>query len=141
VVDASHLFVFCNYISVSDADVDEQMKLKSEAHQKPMAAFAGYGDFVKGKIKEKSSGDIPHWTAKQAYIALANAMTACAELKIDCTPMEGFDAAAYDKKLGLTEQGLTACVLLTIGHRHAEDVAQLGAKVRKPIGQIFKTIN
>jgi len=67
-------------------------------------------------------------------------MSACAELNIDSTPIEGFEPVAYNEKLGLTAKGLNACVLLAIGYRHTEDVAQNSTKVRKPIDKIFEKI-
>ena len=81
-----------------------------------------------------------HWSAKQTYIALSNAMIACAELKIDCTPMEGFETDAINEKLELTEKGLNACVLLAVGYRHSEDTAQNSKKVRKTIETIFEKV-
>ena len=50
-----------------------------------------------GKLKEKSEIEMFHWSAKQAYIALGNALTACAVLNIDSTPMEGFEPEEVNK--------------------------------------------
>jgi nitroreductase/dihydropteridine reductase len=140
VTDASHLFVFCNYKTLSDNHVDDLIKLKSDTNNIPIAKISGYGDFVKGKLKEKSETEMFHWTAKQTYIALSNAMNACAELQIDCTPMEGFENHDYNQKLGLTEKGLNACVVLAIGYRDNEDASQNSEKVRKSIDTIFENI-
>jgi nitroreductase len=133
ITDASHLLVFCNKTNVNEQDVDELIQLKSETTGVPIDKISGYGDFIKGKLKEKSETEMFHWTAKQAYIALSNAMNACAELQIDCTPMEGFEPDAYNQKLGLTEKGLNACVVLAIGYRDSEDASQNSKKVRKSI--------
>jgi nitroreductase len=141
ITDASHLFVFCNFLQIEEKDVDDLINLKSEINNLPIDKISGYGDFVKGKLKEKSETEMFHWTAKQTYIALSNAMNACAELNIDCTPMEGFENDAYNKKLGLSEKKLNACVLLAIGFRDNEDVAQNSKKVRKSIDAIFEKIN
>jgi nitroreductase/dihydropteridine reductase len=46
--------------------------------------------------------------------------------------MEGFSAPQFDEILGLTEKGLTASVIATIGYRAADDVTATFAKVRKP---------
>lgn len=140
ITDASNLFVFCNYIDVKDQDTDDLIQLKSETTGIEISKLSGYGDFIKGKIEEKSAEEVINWTAKQTYIALANAMSACAELNIDSTPIEGFEPVAYNEKLGLTAKGLNACVLLAIGYRHTEDVAQNSTKVRKPIDKIFEKI-
>ena len=140
ITDASHLFVFCNYNTADEHDVDDLIHLKSKTSGAPIDKIYGYGDFVKGKLKQKSETEMFHWTAKQTYIALSNAMNACAELQIDCTPMEGFESKDYNQKLGLTEKGLNACVLLAIGYRDNEDASQNSKKVRKPINTIFEKI-
>ncbi|KAA3649701.1 MAG: NAD(P)H-dependent oxidoreductase [Bacteroidetes bacterium] len=140
ITDASHLFVFCNIVELTNQDVDDLMQLKSEINNIPTDKIKGYGDFIKGKLKEKSKEEMFHWTAKQTYIALANAITACAELRIDCTPIEGFEPEAYNQLLKLNEKGLNACALLAVGYRHAEDLAQNSKKVRKPMESIFELI-
>jgi len=72
---------------------------------------------MKMKINEKTPEQVKYWTDKQTYIALGNALIACANMKIDATPMEGFDAAKYDEILGLKEKGLFASVVLAVGYR------------------------
>lgn len=140
ITDASHLFVFCNQVAVTNDHIGAFMKLKAEITGAPLSALAGYGDFVINKLKEKSKAELVSWTAKQAYIALGSAMVACAELRIDSTPMEGFDAREFDRELGLAEQGLTAAVVLAIGYRSTEDSYQPSKKVRKPIDDLFKVV-
>ena len=80
------------------------------------------------------------WTAKQTYLALGNLLNAAAELKIDVTPMEGFEPEKYNEILGLGKLGLNASLVATIGYRHEEDTTQHYAKVRKPIEELFETI-
>lgn len=140
ITDASHLFVFCNYPTVEDEHIDAFMKLKAETTGVDVESLQGYGDFMKMKLKEKSAEEISSWTAKQAYIALGNALSATAELKIDSTPIEGFEAADYNQILGLNEQGLNACVVLAVGYRHDEDSYQAVKKVRKPLNELFKSV-
>ena len=140
ITDASHLFVFCNYLEVKDKDIKEVMKLKSEVNSVPMEKLAAYGDFVNGKLQEKSADEITNWTARQTYIALGNALNACAELRLDSLPMEGFEPKLYNERLGLKAKNLNACVLLAVGYRHAEDAAQNNKKVRKSIDTLFEEI-
>ena len=139
ITDASHLFVFCSHTTVSDQDTDDYIALKSKVQGMKVEDLKGYGDFMKMKINEKSPGEVKDWTEKQTYLALGNALMACASMKIDATPMEGFDAAKYNEILGLTEKGLTATVVLAIGYRHEEDTAQDQDKVRKPMSTLFET--
>jgi len=140
ITDASHLLVFCNYADVKDEHIDEYVALKAETQGLDASALQGYGDFIKGKMKERSLEEKQAWTAKQTYIALSSALAACAELKIDSTPMEGFEADAYSKILGLEERGLQAAALLAIGHRSDEDATQHGKKVRKSLDNLIETI-
>ncbi|HLW29732.1 MAG TPA: NAD(P)H-dependent oxidoreductase [Brumimicrobium sp.] len=140
ITEASHLFVFCNAIAVSDEDVEESIELRAKIKEIEIEKIAGYGDFVKGKLHEKSLEELFHWSAKQAYIGLATAMNACAELRIDTTPMEGFEAKDVNELLGLQEKGLNASVMLAIGYRHADDAAQKSKKFRKSLDTMFQEI-
>jgi nitroreductase len=141
ITDASHLFVFCNYADVKDDDIDQYMRLKAKTQELDLDALQGYGDFVKSKINEKSLEQKQTWTAKQTYIALSSALAACSELRIDSTPMEGFEMDAYEEILDLKRKGLKASVILTMGYRSDEDQSQHGKKVRKSIDSIFEIVN
>ena len=55
---------------------------------------------MKGAINPLSEEAKNIWTAKQTYLALGNLLNAAAELKIDVTPMEGFDPKQYNEILG-----------------------------------------
>lgn len=141
ITDASHLFIFCNRTEVSPADVDSFVQLKANINGFPPEQGKAYSQFVSAKLAEKSSEEQFHWSAKQAYIALGNALTACAELRIDSTPIEGFEAEPVNSFLKLSEQGLNACVLLAIGYRSKEDATQHAKKVRKSSDDLFKEIH
>ena len=95
---------------------------------------------MKSKIIYLDTGIKSVWTSKQTYLALANLMNAAAELKIDVTPMEGFEPEKYNEILGLNEMGLNASLVATIGYRHEEDQTQYFAKVRKSNTELFTTI-
>ena len=140
ITDSSHLFVFCSFLEFPNELVDEYVKHKSEVQGIPLEKLSGYGDFMKGKMAEKSSEVMKHWTAKQSYLALGNLLTACGELQIDSCPIEGFEANDYDEILGLTEKGLTATVVTAIGYRSKEDSNQSLPKVRKGNEDLFEVI-
>ncbi|MBT8320617.1 MAG: NAD(P)H-dependent oxidoreductase [Eudoraea sp.] len=140
ITDASHLFVFCSNAEVQDADIDAYLELKADTQGIDIKALQGYGDFMKSKLVTLSKQDQKNWTAKQAYIALGNLMAACAELRIDSCPMEGFDPVQYDEILGLKEKGLSSAVVATVGYRSEEDQTQDLPKVRKKSELIFETV-
>ena len=140
ITDASNLFVFCNYDDVTDDHIDEYLNLNANTQGIDVATLSGYGDFMKSKVTVLPTEIKQAWTAKQTYIALANALAACAELKIDSTPMEGFDPEAYGTILGLKEKGLKASVVLAVGYRNDEDTTQHYKKVRKSIESLFESI-
>lgn len=64
-------------------------------------------------------------------------MNACAELKIDACPMEGFEREKYNDILALKKQGLNTSVVATIGYRSDNDTSQHTPKVRKSIKSLF----
>lgn len=141
VTDASHFFVFCRFANVKAIHIDEYLTLKAAKHAVPFEDFKEYGYQMKSSIMEKMGADKQDiWTAKQVYIALSNALSACAMLKIDAAPMEGFDPEAYSEILGLAEKDLKATVVLGIGYRSEKDNSQFLPKVRKPLETLFETI-
>ena len=141
VTDASHVFVFCNYADVQESDIDAYLNRKATASGIQVADLKGYGDFMKKTVVHGMDAEMKgHWTTRQTYIALSNLMDACAELKIDSCPMEGFDNAQFNKILGLEEKGLNAAVVATVGYRAEDDATQHQPKVRKPLDELFETV-
>jgi nitroreductase len=66
------------------------------------------------------------------------AIAAAAELKVDATPMEGFDSAALDELLNLKEKGLKSVTLLPLGYRdEANDWLVNLKKVRTPVDRFI----
>jgi nitroreductase len=140
IVDASHLIVFANQTTVTDADVDAYIKNVSETRNVPVEALTGYGDYMKGAVGSMPEDVKGIWTSKQTYIALGNLLNAAAELKIDVTPMEGFVPAQYNEILGLDKLNLNAALVAAVGYRHEEDATQHQAKVRKSNEELFITL-
>lgn len=137
IVDASHLLVFANITDFGDTQIDAHINNIAATRGLPADALQGYGDFMKSKINSLSEENRNIWTSKQTYIALTNLLNAAAELGIDVTPMEGFEPEKYNEILGLTELGLNASLVATIGYRDAADDTQNYAKVRKSNEELF----
>ena len=139
ITEASHLLVFCGYADVNDGHIDEYLNLKADTQGFDVELLKEFRNFMKVFIEGRKSGK-QVWTAKQTYIALSNAIAACAELKIDSTPMEGFESEKYNEILGLSSKGLKADVLLAIGYRSDEDKTQYDMKIRKPMESLFEIV-
>ncbi|WP_300488197.1 NAD(P)H-dependent oxidoreductase [Flavobacterium sp.] len=137
IVEASHLLVFANMTDFGAEQIDAFLNNIVETRQIPMESIAGYGDFMKSKLTTLPADKLSNWTSKQTYIALGNLLSAAAELKIDATPMEGFEAEKVNEILGLNELGLNASLIATLGYRHEEDATQHYAKVRKSNEELF----
>ncbi|THF52672.1 NAD(P)H-dependent oxidoreductase [Flavobacterium supellecticarium] len=137
IVDASHLLVFANMTDFGAEQIDAYLNNIVETRQIPLESIAGYGDFMKSKLTTLPADKLSNWTSKQTYIALGNLLSAAAELKIDATPMEGFEAEKVNEILGLKELGLNASLMATLGYRHEEDATQHYAKVRKSNEELF----
>jgi nitroreductase len=107
----------------------------------PVEKMKGYRDMiVKHLVHDARSGSTEEWATRQAYIALGQFMLACAALRIDACPMEGFVPAEFDKILGLTPRGLTATVCCAAGYRAESDKYAAMQKVRFSSKQLVEHI-
>lgn len=138
ITECSHLFIFCNYATVKDEYVDEYIHTRSGILHIDSGQSATRGAFMKGKIAEKTPEQKTNWLKNQTYLALGNLLGACADLKIDACPMEGFEPEHYNRILGLEESGLNACVIAATGYRSTEDQTQHHLKVRKSTELLFE---
>ncbi len=140
VTEASHLFVFCNFSEHREERIDDYISNIVKTQQIPISEVQGYGDFIKESLSQKNESEWQSWSKRQTYLSLANLLSACAELKIDACPMEGFDPKAYNEILGLDKRGLNASVIATVGYRSEKDATQYRKKVRKPLEELFEKI-
>ncbi|MEQ8808574.1 MAG: NAD(P)H-dependent oxidoreductase [Imperialibacter sp.] len=138
ITDASHLFVFCNYTRNYDQHVDSYIRRIIELQGKSDDGLKQYGEFIKKTIADMPTEERKSWSEKQTYLALNNLLMACAELKIDACPMEGFDKQAYNRLLGLDDLGLNASVIAPVGYRSDNDETQERQKVRKSMEELFQ---
>ncbi|PWL39182.1 NAD(P)H-dependent oxidoreductase [Flagellimonas aquimarina] len=140
VTEASHLFVFCNFSEHKEEYIDNYINNIALTQQIAISDIQGYGDFIKESLGRKTISEWQSWSKQQTYLSLANLLNACAELKIDACPMEGFDASAYNEILGLDKRGLNASVIAPVGYRSKEDKTQYRKKVRKTMEELFETV-
>lgn len=140
VVDASHLLIIARSEELTVEDVEEFVKDTASKRGIPEEVLSDYKGMMVNTVSNLSLEDKDNWVAKQSYIVLGNLLSACAQLKVDSTPMEGFVPAEVDKVLGLDKLGLKSTLLLPIGYRAEDDDYQHLAKVRKSLDEAIITL-
>jgi nitroreductase len=140
IVDSQYVVVFANVLNLGETEIDAYFDNLIISRGIKQENIKGYSNFMKSNIARKSEEERNTWTEKQTYIALGNLLNIAAELRIDTTPMEGFSSEEYNKILGLTQKGLNAAVIATIGYRHQDDDTQHFPKIRKSNEDLFVTI-
>ncbi|RFZ82718.1 NAD(P)H-dependent oxidoreductase [Mucilaginibacter terrenus] len=137
ITDASQLFVFAAITNLNEEYAKEHINLVAKTRKVNRDTLAGFENMITGAIKSQSADQLLVWAQKQAYIALGVLITAAADLGVDSTPMEGFNAAKFDEILGLAEKGLTSTVIAAVGFRAEDDAYSKLTKVRKPKNELF----
>lgn len=137
ITEASQLFVFAVENNVGSKQIESYMENISETRGIPVESLKGFSDMIKGFIAGLDEEGRNNWSKKQAYLALSTLINTAAYLKIDATPMEGFNPQQFDEILGLNELGLTTAVIAAVGYRHEEDATQHYKKVRKSDKEFF----
>ena len=133
ITDCSHLLVFAAWDTYTEDRINEVFKRHSTERNMPESVSDAYRLMLIGAYPKRPAEENYQHAAKQAYISLGIAMTAAAELKVDATPMEGFNYPALDELLGLQEKGLRTAVILPLGYRdEANDWLMNLKKVRTP---------
>ncbi|QNL52297.1 NAD(P)H-dependent oxidoreductase [Olivibacter sp. SDN3] len=136
IANSSHLLVFAAFNNISTAYIEKYIQMGEKQRNLPEGAMDDLKNALVSYFGPNSTEANATWSNKQAYIGLGTALIAAAELKIDTTPMEGFDPERFDGLLGLSEKGLHTTVILSLGYRDTEnDYLANTAKVRLPIDE------
>lgn len=120
VADASHVLVFAAWDQYTEERIDSIFKITTVERGLPGDRFVDYTNRLKAVYLEQSPEQNFTHTAKQAYIGFALSIAQAAELKVDATPMEGFDSEKLDELLDLPAKGLKSVLMLPIGYRDEE---------------------
>ncbi|GAA3741542.1 MULTISPECIES: nitroreductase family protein [Flavobacterium] len=137
----SHLLVFAALNNMSSSYIDNYMAMTEKQRGLDAGALSGFRNGLHAYFNAINSEQKALWAAKQAYIALGTALIAAAELKVDATPIEGFNASIIDEVLGLKEKGLHSTVILALGYRDLEkDYMATMKKVRLPIDEMVTKV-
>ena len=138
VIDSSHLLIFAAFENYTEEGIDATFAYMNAQRGLPDSATDAYKAQLKGTILSKTAEENFNHAARQAYIGFGAALAQAALLKVDSTPMEGFNAPALDELLGLNKQGLKSVTLLPLGHRdEANDWLVNLKKVRKPLSEFL----
>lgn len=140
ITEASDVLIFANITDPGTAEVQDYISNMAAVREIPEVSLKGFADMMNNAVGNLTPEAKENWTAKQTYIALGTLLSAAADLKIDATPMEGFDRDAVNKILELPEKGLSAALIVTLGYRHENDVTQHLKKVRKSNEELFITL-
>lgn len=141
ITDASHVLVFAAWDQYTEERVNKVFKRNNIERGLDDSATDAYRTRLLGIFKAQTQEQNFNHAAKQAYIALGSALVAAAEQKVDSTPMEGFDSAALDEVLNLSEKGLKSVIVLPLGYRdETKDWLVNMKKVRTPKEELITQI-
>ncbi|SIN72954.1 NAD(P)H-dependent oxidoreductase [Algoriphagus halophilus] len=133
VADASHVLVFAAWDQYTEERIDSIFKLTTKERGLPSDKFVDYTNRLKAVYLKQSPEENFVHTAKQAYIGFGLSIAQAAELKVDATPMEGFNTEQLDELLQLKAKGLKSVLMLPLGYRDEEgDWLLPMKKVRNP---------
>ena len=139
---SSHLLVFAGLNKITSEYIADYVTMMEEQRDLENGALISLKDGLTSFFSTQTPEQNAVWSSKQAYIALGTALIAAAELKVDATPMEGFDPKLFDDILELSEKGLHASVIISLGYRDAaNDYLASMPKVRLPINEFSSKID
>ncbi len=111
VLDSSHLIVFQALKTPEDFEKQIEGVL-------PEGSVAYYNNFV----KPKGEAGIKSWLKHQVYLSLGVLLSACADMEIDSTPMEGIEPEGYDAILN--NEKYETLFAVAIGEKDETDANQ-----------------
>ncbi|SIT14446.1 nitroreductase / dihydropteridine reductase [Chryseobacterium ureilyticum] len=88
VLDCSHLIIF--QVLKNPEDFEKQIE-----ENLPEGAV----NYYKNRVKPKGNEFVKSWLGHQVYLSLGVLLSACADMEIDSTPMEGIEPEHYDEIL------------------------------------------
>jgi len=113
--EASHILIFAAWHRYTEERIDKVYDFTTDVRGLPRGRFESYTDKLKSiYLPEQAEENFAH-TARQTYIALGLALAQAAALKIDTTPVEGFNSSVIDKVLKLDKLGLKSVSLMYVG--------------------------
>ena len=131
--DCSHVLIFAGWDRYTAERIDKVFDYTTEERGLEKGRFGSYTDMLKKIYLTQPAEDNFAHIARETYIALGLALAQAAELKVDSTPVEGFDNKVVDEILELEKQGLKSVSLMYVGYADApKDWIAPMKKVRTP---------
>ena len=118
--ECSHVIVFAAWDEYTPERIDAIYDLTTDERGLVRGRFKRYTDMLKEKFGEMDKEEQYQHAANQAYIALGMALAQAAELRIDSTPIGGFDPKLVDELLDLPSKGLRSVCLLYLSYADPE---------------------
>ena len=132
--ECSHVIVFAAWDEYTPERIDAIYELTTDERGLVRGRFKRYTDMLKEKFGEMTKEEQFQHAAEQSFIALGLALAQAAELRIDSTPIGGFDPKLVDELLDLPAKGLRSVSLLYLGYSDPErDWLASMKKVRNPM--------
>ena len=114
--DCSHVIIFAGWDRYTEERIDKVYNYTTDERGLERGRFGSYTDMLKKiYLAQPAEENFAH-IARQTYIALGLALGQAAELKVDSTPVEGFDNSVVDKILELDKLGLKSVSLMYVGY-------------------------
>jgi len=114
--DCSHVLIFAGWDRYTAERIDKVYDYTTVERGLPQGRFKSYTDMLKKiYLAQPAEENFAH-IARQTYIALGLSLAQAAELKVDSTPVEGFDNSVVDEILALDKLGLKSVSLMYVGY-------------------------
>ena len=127
--ECSHVIVFAAWDEYTPERIDAIYDKTTDERGLVRGRFKRYTDMLKENFGKMSKEEQFQHAANQSFIALGLALAQAAELKVDSTPIGGFDPKLVDELLGLPTKGLRSVSLLYLGY--ADDERDWLGKMKK----------
>ena len=124
-----HVIVFAAWDEYTPERIDAIYDKTTDERGLVRGRFKRYTDMLKENFGKMSKEQQFQHAANQSFIALGLALAQAAELKVDSTPIGGFDPKLVDELLGLPAKGLRSVSLLYLGY--ADDERDWLGKMKK----------
>ncbi len=140
VEEASHLLVLTSYRELSVELIHSFISEVAVTRNQERESLSGFETMLLNYANTRDSDFLSEWMKRQNYIVLGHLMQICAQLRIDATPMEGFDHAQFDQLLSLESKNLKTDLVIPIGYRHDMDPQLQRKKVRRKFHDVVEFI-